>query len=212
MITIIFTFSTSASLAKAFPDVTDTNAYYYDAVLELSERNVIEGYPNGEFGPNDAITRDAAAKIIAVALDLDTSNVQNPGFHDVSKKHWAYPYIAAVASKGIVTGYSDKTFKPSNTITRVEMASMIKKAFDLTGSTTLPFHDVPNWAKGYVQALYDHEVTKGVSTTAFGSDQKVSRGQIATFVVRAEGIATQNPGEEPNTPPVGEDFEVVGIE
>lgn len=195
ILALTLTFSTVVSQAKSFPDVTNKNAFYYDAVLELSERKVIEGYPDGKFGPNDPITRDAAAKIIAVALGLNTSNVKDPGFKDVSKKHWAYPYIAAVASEGIVSGYSDKTYKPSNTITRVEMASMISKAYDLKGSTKLPFNDVPKWANDYVQALYVNDVTKGVSAKAFGSDQKVSRGQIATFVVRAEKMGKPGDGE-----------------
>lgn len=208
---VAFAFSTIDTQAASFKDVTNPNDYYYNAVMELSDREVINGYNDGTFRPGNHVTRAEAAKIIATALDLDVVNVTNPYFTDVPTNDWAYPYIAAVAKANIVSGYTDGSFRPKNTIKRQEVAKMISVAFELTGSSTLPFTDVPDWAKEYVQALYDNGVTKGVSTTSFGSGNFVKRQDLAVFVVRAENVNSNDPGENPGQGE-DEDFGIIGIE
>ena len=116
-----------------FPDVQDTTAYYYVAVKWATANNIVSGYDNGNFGPNDPITREQLAVILnqyckykgkykAVTADLNQ-------FKDANKissfAKWGMNW--AVGS-GVITGNAEtKTLNPQGTATRAETASMLYK-------------------------------------------------------------------------------------
>lgn len=176
-----------ADAAKSFSDLTPANVHY-DNVMNLVERGVITGYPDGTFKPNQSISRAHAAKIIAKALGLDTKNVKNPNFKDIPTNYAYYGEIAALANAGIINGYPDGTFKPNATLTRGQTAKIIARAFELTGNANnLPFKDIANSEyKEYIAALYANKVTTGTTPTTYSPVNPVTRGQLASFVVRAE--------------------------
>ena len=178
-----------------FKDVP-SNAYFYEAVNSLYARNIISGYDDGTFRPNETLTRAHAAKIIALALDLDTTNIQDPEFKDVPKEHNAYKYIAALANQGIIVG-SEGQYKPNNPLTRAQMAKIISLAYNLKSedSQQLVFTDVnqDDWFRNYVGALIENEITSGTTPTTFSPNKNVTRGQIAAFVYRSENKITPVP-------------------
>lgn len=175
--------------AREFTDL-DPNADYYKPVLDLANRGVINGYGDGTFRPHSLVTRGQAAKMLALALKLDTSNVSNPGFKDVQPGTELYPYIAALASKGIISGYSDGTFKPNQPITRGEVAKALAIGyhFEIASELNHDFTDVPNTNSYayYIQTLVNLNITKGATPTEFRPFEPVTRGQMATFIVRSE--------------------------
>ncbi|WP_102273416.1 S-layer homology domain-containing protein [Cytobacillus massiliigabonensis] len=179
----------SADAAAAnFKDV-QSNEYFYEAVNSLHMRDIIKGYDDGTFRPYERLTRAQAAKIIALALDLDTSNIKDPGFKDVPKGDFAYKYICSLADKGIIAGYGDE-FKPNDPLTRAQMAKIISLAYNFQNndSNQLPFTDVKqgDWSADYIGALFKNEITTGTTPTTFSPNKHVTRGQIASFVYRSE--------------------------
>ena len=174
-----------------FPDIKETD-HYYNAVISLAESH--------------SVTRGQAAKIIAGILKLDTTNVVNPGFKDVPTTNEYYGAIAALANAGIINGYPDGTFGPGKSVKRNHMAKIIAGAFDIeapVGSTT-PFKDLNAEYSGYITALYVAGITTGKTETTFDGAADVTRGQMASFVVRAEN-ATPPTDSSPGgsvTPPV----------
>ncbi|RUL49823.1 S-layer homology domain-containing protein, partial [Lysinibacillus antri] len=181
-----------------FPDLKGSE-YYYDSVINLTERGIIKGFPDGTFGPTKLITRGQAAQIIAGSLGLDTKNVNNPKFTDVSTTNWAYGAIAALTEAKIVSGYPDRTYQSDRYITRNEMAIMIAKAYQLKSSNDveLPFNDVNPQFEQYINALYTNNVTAGISAMKYSGTANVTRGELATFVTRAE--SAMDAIEENNT-------------
>jgi hypothetical protein len=178
--------------SKAFKDVKKAD-YFFDAVNSLSARKVIVGYKDGTFRPYQPVTRAQAAKIIALSLGLDLSNVKDPGFKDVKKGEWYYPYIAAVSSRNIMSGYNKNEFRPNEFLTRAQMAKILTTAFQL-GEKTLennPFKDVhkEDWYAKYLTALIEKQITKGKTKDTFAPNDVVNRGQIASFVFRSEKAA-----------------------
>jgi hypothetical protein len=178
--------------SKTFKDVKKVD-YFFDAVNSLSARKVIEGYKDGTFRPYQPVTRAQAAKIIALSLGLNLSNVKDPGFKDVKKGEWYYPYIAAVSSLNIMSGYNKDEFKPNEFLTRAQMAKILTTAFQL-GEKTLennPFKDVhkEDWYAKYLTALIEKQITKGKTKDMFAPNDVVNRGQIASFVFRSEKAA-----------------------
>lgn len=192
-VSALVTLAPNADAAQTkFKDV-QSNAYFYEAVTSLHARNIISGYEDGTFRPNETLTRAHAAKIIALALDLDTTNIKDPGFKDVSKENVVYKYIAALANKGIVMG-SNGEYKPNNPITRAQMAKIISLAYKLPVNDLqdLTFVDVNqnDWFYKYVGALVENQITTGTTSTTFSPNKNVTRGQMAAFVYRGENKIT----------------------
>lgn len=187
--------------APTFTDVKDIPSHhFYEAVMKYSAAGMISGYSNGTFKPGQNITRQDAAKLLALVLDLDVKNVSDPGFKDVSKTSPYYSYIAALVEAGIISGYEDNTFKPGDSLTRAQMAKIITLGFELedVNSLQLPFKDINDkqWHMEFVRTLYAHEITTGTTPTTFSPNAFVTRGQMASFVFRSEAFAIPKVDED----------------
>ncbi len=158
----------------------------YPSIQYLNTRGLIKGYPDGTFKPNNTITRAEAATIIARALDLKKTT--NPSFKDVKSTHYAYNEIAAVAEKGILTGREAGSFSPDGKLTRAEMATILKRAYQLTGTTTAKFSDVStkHWAYDTINTLIANKITDGYEDGTFKPDRQISRAEFATMLDRVE--------------------------
>ncbi|MFJ7951971.1 S-layer homology domain-containing protein [Lysinibacillus sp. NPDC096418] len=178
--------------APSFTDVKTTD-YYAEAITSLAERGIIKGYSDNTYRPGNSVTRGQAAKIIAGALGLDTKNVTNANFKDISTSDEFYGSITALANEGIINGFSDRTFRPWEPITRNQMAKIIAGAFTLeTLDNTTPFTDLNKEYAGDIAALYTNDITTGRTATTFDGSSRVTRGQLAAFVHRAENIPAQD--------------------
>lgn len=97
-----------------------------EAVTMLTALNVISGFPDGSFMPNEPVTREQAAKMISSILQLKDDSFSWDGsstFSDSSS--WANEYIEYCAQKGIISGYSDGTFDPGGLITADQMFKLL---------------------------------------------------------------------------------------
>lgn len=164
--------------------------YFYDGVMSLIKRGIIQGYPDGSFKPQQSVTRGQAAKILANVLNLDMENVENPGFTDIDTNNQYYKPIAALVNAGIIQGYPDGAFKPNGTLTRAHMSKMIVLGYNLEEGKQIdhPFEDVEQVSEyaGYIQTLFNEDITTGTTATTFSPGAQVRRGQLTAFVLRAE--------------------------
>lgn len=196
---------TQAEVTKgtSFSDVKDTHQFY-EAIKSLTSRGVINGYEDGTYKPGQQISRAHAAKIMALALGLDTKNVVDPGFKDVKKDHPYYGHIAALVNAGIIKGYEDKTFKPTGNLTRAHVAQMLVLGYDLEENklSNLPFKDVNNkqWFANYIQTLFSNKITSGTTATTFSPNAFVTRGQVASFIFKSEAATKVETPEVPEVP------------
>lgn len=120
------------------------------------------------------------------------------GFKDVPSTHWAYPYITELASKGIINGYDDNTFRPGNNVTREEFVKMIIGATGmLQADAKCSFTDVPEnvWYYEYVASAYTKEIVQGVTDTEFGVGTNITRQDVAVIAAR---ILTRLTGKTPD--------------
>lgn len=109
---------------STFVDVED-DAWYAAYVKYLSSVGIIQGYGNGTFKPNGAITRAEFAAIASRFFELEVGGDNN--FSDVSDNHWAKPYIDSAVIKGWILGYEDGTFKPEQPIKRCEAVAIVNR-------------------------------------------------------------------------------------
>ena len=153
-----------------FPDV-ELGAWNYTAIATLANAGIIAGYGNGNFGPQDNITRAELATILARFCD-ETVTADGDMFTDIAG-HWARNYINVAAKAGLVTGYGDGTFGPDNLITRAETVTMINRILERKASedAVVPgykvFYDINESDWFYweiVEAANEHEYDKSKGT------------------------------------------------
>jgi hypothetical protein len=112
-------------------------------------------------------------------------------FIDVPYGHRNYVHINALVGLGIINGYSDNTFRPSNTLTRAQAAIMIVRAIGLsTEGVSSSFTDVPptHAAYKFISAAYQAGIINGYSDGTFRPNANVTRAQIAIMVQRAFNV------------------------
>ncbi|MFS0725304.1 S-layer homology domain-containing protein [Paenibacillus sp. 1P07SE] len=139
----------TASSGSGFPDVAASH-WAARSIGKVTATGLMSGYPNGQFQPSGSITRAEMAVIAYNYLEL--SEVSGTGsFSDVGASHWAYGIVEAVQASGLMTGYADGTFKPSQQLTRAEAVTILNRMFNrgpLYGGTGPRWSDVPegHWA------------------------------------------------------------------
>ena len=121
-----------------FSDVS-ANRWYALAVDYLASRNIVFGFSDGTFRPNQPITRaqmTAAMSRFFYITDTGTNN-----FTDVPTGHWATRYINNAHNRGWITGYQDGTFRPDNIITRAEAVTLINRVLGrVPNPVTIDYH------------------------------------------------------------------------
>lgn len=134
-IATLLTFATVASAAT----VTDANQVddkYEVAVNMMMKKEIIEGYNDGTFKPEQIVKRAEMAKMICVSLlgkeQAEKLTTNRQIFSDVPASHWAAGYIDYCYSQGIIGGYGNGKFGPSDPVTGYQAAKMILVAMGYT--------------------------------------------------------------------------------
>ncbi len=104
--------------------------------------------------------------------------------------NWAEANILKLVAAGAVSGYTDGTFKPTNTITRAEFATILVKAFKLAPKDGKIFTDTAdNWAKVDIATANAYGIVNGYSDGRFGPNDLITREQVAIMVVKAANLS-----------------------
>ncbi|NPV74483.1 MAG: hypothetical protein HPY89_12080 [Pelotomaculum sp.] len=106
------------------------------------------------------------------------------------QSHWAAQPIQTLFSYGIITGYSDLTFRPNIPVTKYEAIMMIARAsgFDGTSEADLAWDGAPEW----MAACLDFAVSEGILTEEEAEDLNgwapAKRYEVAVWAARAMGL------------------------
>ncbi|MGM9924969.1 MAG: NlpC/P60 family protein [Bacillus sp. (in: firmicutes)] len=165
--------------------------FAFTAVKTLSNKGVINGFEDGTFRPNTAVTRGQAASIINKVLKYSPKNLKS--FKDVSPNERFAKDIAAMKELGIITGYNDGTYKSGATMTRTEMAIIVKRAFKLqqptisSASASSIYTDVDSSTFAYDAIVTMHAIdsTTGFKTSTYRGSHKALRGDFSAAVYNA---------------------------
>jgi len=129
--------------------------------------------------------------VVAPTNNLPASGANINDYKDVAK-HWAKDSFALLLSKGIISGYPDKTLKPNAEITREEISKMIIIAagYKASSNTSLPYKDnskIAAWAKPFIKSAMDAGIIKGYEDNTFRPKNKLTRQEMAVLVINAFG-------------------------
>lgn len=180
----------AAAAVKAVPKSIYTDFplshWAYDEVAYLANLSIINGYPNNIFKPLGHTTRAEAAKMLAVALDLDVKS-ERSRYKDVKEDHWAKDYITAATKAGIFNGNPDGTFKPNDKLTRAQMAKLLSAAYGFQATGNAHFYDVKvgHWANADIAAMFENNITVGYPDGSFKPNNPTNRAEFSVFLARA---------------------------
>jgi hypothetical protein len=132
---VVISLCAGVALALGFTDVRPGDDYS-EAIADLSDQGIINGFTDGTFRPGALVTRQQFAKMIVLTLGLPVSENDICPFSDVEKPgNNLYPdnYVAVCAHNGITVGKTANTFDPYNYITRAQVMTMVVRAAPLAG-------------------------------------------------------------------------------
>ena len=162
---------------KKFSDVT-SSTWCYKYVAELSDANVISGYSDGSFKPNNTVTYGAALKLIMLAAGY--SEQQPTGSNVFSG------YLDKARADGIITRSDVNLSKP---ITRLQMAQLAAGALKLDTSNLSSVQPFTDTTDASVRALNAAGIVEGYfsgGTSTFKPDNTLTRGQVSAIVWRMQ--------------------------
>ncbi|MFA7685981.1 MAG: S-layer homology domain-containing protein [Candidatus Gracilibacteria bacterium] len=185
--------------AATFSDVQGDNTYY-DAVEYLKEKDIINGYNDGTFGPDKAINRAEATKIITKAFKIDTTKDYEESFPDVKKANWFFTFVMAGKEDGFIKGYDDGTFQPAKQVKLSETLKMVLSAGKVELSkevTTDVFMDVKeeDWVAIYALYAREHNILLADKEGNIYPGKEMTRGAFAEIIYRTM-VVLENNGKE----------------
>src|ERR1700730_11775475 len=117
-----------------YKDVSMTQWYYHEVAI-AKQQGYITGYPDGGFQPNNYITNQEVAVILARLFAADPKNLKDLNFTDKNQiQSWAYTAVQKVTTYQLMNGYKDGTFQPNHEISRAETLVALDNAFLLLNS------------------------------------------------------------------------------
>ncbi|MFA5829451.1 MAG: S-layer homology domain-containing protein [Candidatus Gracilibacteria bacterium] len=195
-------FPTNVTCA-GYIDVTVNNPYCR-AIQEMKNLGVFNGYNDNTFGAYQQINRAETVKVVLLALGLSTNySGAALNFSDIYYSNaWYMPYLRSAVSYGIIQGYPDGTFRPDQTINRVELLKIFLKAsgVSMPYCSTTPFVDTVNnsenrWYIDFVCFAKSYGLMHDDGTGRFNPAAPITRGDVADLFYQFSnrGFKTSTP-------------------
>lgn len=168
-----FSLGVVSSIPK-FSDVT-SSTWCYKYVVEMCDADVIDGYTNGTFRPNNTVTYGQALKLIMLAAGYPVQ--------EKTGTHWASGYLTKAKADKLISGTVDLDAP----ITRLAVAQIAAKAMELNTSDLSSVKPFTDTSDVYVQALSAAGIVEGYfsgGTSTFRPSNTLTRGQVSAIVWR----------------------------
>lgn len=209
MLALMLGFTSLASMAKEYKDLTPDH-WAYKQIQILTDFNVVVGYPDGNYRPDQAVTRGEFASIVVKAFDQEFAEIKNPvTFTDVKTTDWFWGVIQRAVMFDLLKGYPDGHFDPYGTVERGHVISTVvnalttqtvsrQKAVDILENSYSDYDQLPEWlliAAGKAEIL-DMIVKAPGDEEAINAQRPANRAELAAFVVKMLEQAKLNPNEK----------------
>jgi S-layer homology domain len=188
----LFLVAPSYAQTANFYDVS-SNYWASQFIRELARRDVIAGFPDGSFRPEEAVTRAQFAAMLNKAFQ--TSPRRNPiQFSDVSNKFWASRAIQQAYITGFMSGYPGNRFEPSQAIPREQVLVSLSSGLGYRASSdvesTLGFYNdatnISGYARTPIAAATEKQIVVNYPNVNFLAPNRVAtRAQVAAFIYQA---------------------------
>lgn len=171
---LVLSFAPTAAYAMSFPDVSK-DSDYATAIEYISNIKIMVGDDQGNFNPGKIVSRVEMAAVVCRVLNQTENLSTSTVFTDVPTAHWANSYISKAEQLGIVYGYGNGKFGPSDPVTYEQAVTMIISAIGKEDSA-IAFGGYPT---GYLLVAEANSLLKGIQTK---QGQGMPRGDVAILL------------------------------
>ncbi len=209
--------ATSAFAQTTFNDVP-TGYWAQTFIQELASRDIIKGFPDGGFRPNDPVTRAQFAAMLSKAVKKAPMR-GGVTFVDVDSSYWAASAIQTSYTTGFMSGYPGNVFEPTQNIPRVQVLVSLANGLNYSATqatetilqTYADASGIPNYARNSVAAATENRLVVNYPNVQFLSpNQTATRAEVAAFIYQSlvrsgQANAIASPyivGQTTPTPPV----------
>lgn len=178
------------SVLASFDDVPESHQYS-KVINFLKDNEVVNGYNDGTFKPDNPLTRAEFTKIIVLGTDQNFTPATEAPFPDVPLGEWYTDYIAYCAHWNYIEGYPDGNFKPNQEITKTEALKILGELVGWnidsidTNNTQNPYSDVDlnTWYGPYVAYAISKNLLDD-NGSSLGAGVPITRGQMSEYIYR----------------------------
>lgn len=182
LITILLTLTTTV---YGFTDVENHWAKQY--INEFNDANLIKGYEEDKFKPDNFITR---AEVVTIINRMNGATKEASKYiPDIKREDWYYTEIRKAVESGVMQGDENGFTNPDKYITREETVVMLARAFGIDDSvfSTELFKDekdISIWAKKYMNTFSKFNYIKGYEDNTIRPKSNITRAEIVTIMNR----------------------------
>ena len=201
LVTLACIFSFIGMIAQpvlgAFPD---TRGHWAQTHIDLLQsRQLISGYPDGLYRPEDFISRQELISLIIRVLGRSEDAEQllkgEVSYKDTADA-WARGYIELGRELSIVHGDDRNNFNPIDPVTREEAVTMLVNCLELEANTEMTgwfsdTDDISEWARPYVAAALKASLVNGFPDGSFRPQQHVTRAEVTVLLENLLGFKGQ---------------------
>ena len=205
----VFGFTSLTSFAKDYHDLPE-NHWAYKQIQILTDFNVVVGYPDGNYRPDQQVTRAEFATMVVKAFEQQNAEIVKPvKFTDVSDKDWFYGMVQRAVMFDLLKGYPDGHFDPYGTVSRGHVISTTvnalttetisnQKAVEILENSYSDYKEIPDWliiAAGKAEIL--GMVVKAPGEENYiNAERPATRAELAAFLVKMLEQAKLNPNQK----------------
>ena len=174
---------------------TDVDSSYWARpfIESLAAEQIIAGFPDGSFGPDQPVTRAQFAAIVRNAFDQPRTR-SAPRFADVPNNHWAREAITNASSQGFMSGYPEGTFRPEQQIPRVQALVALANGLNYSPQGSVNealgrYRDagqIPGYGESPVAAATENRlVVNYPNVDTLQPQRTATRADVAAFIYQA---------------------------
>lgn len=169
------------------PEIKDVTGHWaQDAIVELVELGGATGYPDGNFKPDNTITR---AEFLTMLVNTFKLKPKSEIVFTDSENHWARDIISIAASNGLALGYGNSCFGPDDPISREDMVVLLIRAMNMRLVSGQPsFKDsseISEYARDCISTAFSNGLIRGYEDQSFRPKGIATRAEAAIILVNA---------------------------
>jgi len=161
----------------------------------LAQRTIVRGNPDRTFRPASAVNRAEMLTLLYRATERSPVDTETGCFKDVERGSWYETVVCDAALQGYVSGYPDKTFRPEQSVNRMEALKMLHTVLGFDHPTDIPPAigaryadiDLSAWYAPYVASAFLRRVIPiaGQEGPHFEPGLPLTRGEAAAYIAHA---------------------------
>lgn len=160
-----------------------------EAIINLYQREIINGVGENKFAPSDNVTREQFIVMIMRAFNIE-ANAEENYFEDAVSGAYYEKYVNTAKKLGIVNGIDDKNFGVGRSLSRQDLAVMVKNiaeknSMNINGEASVEFADgneISDYAKEAVDTLTKAKIINGFTDNTFRPKESCTRAQAAKII------------------------------